>query len=329
VATLYGSIEMSASSQIIEKLARSGKGTGFREYAIMALRNSWTRIGKENAYYFSDFIPVRLVTIIENSFKESIKRLIDEDDNCKLNALTYVSKIPSKYIADILFHVDQDSFTTGDIVNYTLSCSNIEDIISAMQSIYGSTFKSDLSQSRERWIEDNGAYKDAFIKDIDSTFSTIQRVFEVRHILVHEMPLEKTYQVEELDGFFEHSIAFVSAMSWLVTFKINGIVPRTQMMMNKVSAERAQETLKELAETYGEPAVIPELLKGYDQHTVWNWFAHLAADARSGLSKGRSYSGSIAPTLYAGALARLNEWRLKDLKTYPDRFQLEKDSDDG
>ncbi len=314
---------MSVSSQIIEKLARSGKGQGLGEYAIQTLHQAWMKVDKASQYHFLDFIPIRLITIIESIFREVTKFMIDEDTICKANAHAFISKIPNKHMTDILFHLDQDSFTVGDIVSNVLSCNRLDDIIASMNSIYGQTFKIDLAQSRERWIEDNGEYEEAFISDIDLTFSVIQRIFEIRHILVHEMPIKKPYRPEEIGSFFEHSTAFVNALTWLATFKIHGVVPRTQSMMNKVSWEKAQETLDELSRLYGKPAEMPEAVKLYDQHTLWCWFAHLAADAQSGLSRGRIYSGTISPLLYASALARLNEWRLKDLKLYPDRFKPE------
>ncbi|MDR3576836.1 MAG: hypothetical protein P4L50_23470 [Anaerolineaceae bacterium] len=309
----------SVSSQILEILSRSSRG-GHEHYEVMNLERAWQKLDKDQRWSFSRYIPIRLITLTEVCFKSNVKQLIDFDSEHKKRGLLYIAKIPSKQIAEILFHVDQDSFTLGDIVSSTITCSSIEDIISTMNSIYGENFKSDVCNSRERWLEDKGVYKQPFIENFNVTIGFIARLFKIRHILVHEEPKEKPYSEDEFESFFEHVKFFTQALSWLVTFEQFGAVPRTQSAMNTVSWERASETLKILSEKYGEPAEIPEALKTFNQHDVWKYFVHLAADARSGLSLGRPFAGSISPLLYASEVARLNEWRIMDLEKNPDRF---------
>lgn len=312
-----------STTRLLEILARSKGRRRFAEFEIRNLQNEWSQKSQHSSWCLEDFTLIRLVTILENAFRGCIKELVDEDSDCKKRSVALITKLPNKSIADVMLHIDQDIFTIGDIVSHTVNCGSLTDIVVGMESIYGDSFKTDVADSRERWIEDGGVYKAAFVADVDETFSSIARLFEVRHILVHELPRERPYKREELPKFLDHCNRFIKALSWLVTYKIRGVVPRTQSQKNVESWKRAEFAAGNLSQYFGNQPIISECVEDYHPHAVWNWFAHLASDARSGLSLGQFHSGTIAPVLYANALAQLNAWRLQYLKEHRDRFSLE------
>lgn len=313
----------SLATQLLEILARAGRLGRHAGFLLNSLRHDVDRLDKKTSSSFLDYLPIRLVTILESCFRGTIKDLVEGKPEFKTNGLAYISKISNKHLTEIILNLDQRTFTLGDIISHTLPCSKVEDIIGAMESIYGKGFKVDLADSRERWIEDNGNYAAPFIQDVDVTFASIAKLFAVRHILVHELPQQSPYKHEELADFLEHTHCLTDALSWLVSYQLFGPVPRTQTMMNIVSGREASETAQELAKCVDQAPLVSECLEDYDQHSVWTRFAHLVADARSGLSLGRVAAGSISPTLYNVELARLNRWRLADLKAHPDRFSAE------
>ena len=309
---------MSSSQRVLEVLARRQNYAHIGAPRIIRdLERVWKRIPEESRNDFRDFIPIRIITVIETVFRDAARDLIDTIPECKQRAVRYLAKLPSRDITEILLHLDQHSFTLGDLVCHILSCNSVSDIIAALDSIYGDNFKSELADSRERWLDDDGKYGPPFITDLNATLAIVSRIFSVRHILVHEMAREKPYDPSEIAVFLEHSSRFADALSWLTTYKLQGPVPRSSYYMRKMAQERAAVTYKELREQAPNNIIVSECLEDLDTNLIWSKFVHLVADARSGLTK--PASGTIAPLLYYGEVERLNRWRLEDIRDHPDR----------
>jgi hypothetical protein len=96
--------------------------------------------------------------------------------------------------------------------------------------------------------------------------------------------------------------------------------------MNIEAWERANKSYKELNKIVGSKVYVSENLDDYDVNLAWHRFVHLAADTRSGLSRGQLYSGTMTPSIHYSEVARLNQWRIADLKEHPDRFPYESPS---
>jgi len=222
----------STATQLTEALARSG-GLGVHAHMQFSrLRLSLKHVGGELPDFLLDFIPIRVVTILENAFRATIKELVDQNDECKRNGAAHITRIQNRYIAEFILSLHAKAFTLGDIVSNTLSCSKIEDIIAGMESVYGANFKVDLADSRERWVEDEGNYGKPFIRDMDTTLARISNLFTIRHILVHELPRTPPYDRRSLADLLDHAQYFTEALTWLVPYRVFGAVPRTQAMMN-------------------------------------------------------------------------------------------------
>lgn len=319
----------SAAAEFLDALGRKSKLGRFYGFQLELLRQylgNGQASGASTLGHIAcpDDVPVKLVTIVENVFRGCITDLVDGSPELKRRAVRHITRnIPSKHIADVIFELDKGSFTLGQVIAKTLPCSRIEHVISAMEDIYGDAFKADLADSRERWTEDTGRYKDRFIGDLEATIEAVARLFAIRHILVHELPDHAPYDPGDLPGLVDHTQRFTDALTWAVTYKLHGPVPRTQSQMNAVAGQRAVATARELAKYFADEPLVTECLEDFSQHAVWNWFAHIVADARSGMSLGQVAAGTMASMLYSTALAQLNEWRLADLQAHPDRFDTE------
>ena len=204
----------------------------------------------------------------------------------------------------------------GDLISNILGCSSLSEIISALESIYGDSFKVDLTQSRERWLDDDGNYGPPLIANVGETFKVVSDIFTVRHILVHETGWTKPYDQRQISIFLQHSHQFTEALSWLATYRLYGAVPRHRYYWTEVARERAAASHQELLDQMPDKAPVSECLEDHDPNLVWIRFVALVADARSGLS--RSDSEPLSPYIYYKEVERLNRWRLDDIKTYPD-----------
>ncbi len=93
----------------------------------------------------------------------------------------------------------------------------------------------------DRWateVEQKPA--EPIIADFENTAACLSRLFDVRHILCHEMPRRLPYSEGDIDGFLEEALRFTKALEEIITFEMFGRTPLTQTEMN-VSAH---ETLK-------------------------------------------------------------------------------------
>ena len=220
----------------------------------------------------------------------------------------------------MLLRIDGRQMTVGDVVSNVMGCSRISDIFSNLEELCGSSSRDDIANATECWIEVPSIERVKIITSPDDCFAGIERLFECRHIIVHEHPSNRPYDIDELDQMFVNTEQFASALSWFATAKIHGDVPRAQMTMNRQAYDAATKEQEVLYKHIDPPPYVSELMDEYDHHCVWYWFEHLMADARSGLSLGRYVSGSIAPSIYWSEISRLEKWRIGDLARFSDFF---------
>jgi hypothetical protein len=62
-------------------------------------------------------------------------------------------------------------------------------------------------------------------------------VFQVRHILVHEVPSTKPCTSDEIEDFFNAVTELITAADEIWEFELHGLVPLTQVEMNIAAGE--------------------------------------------------------------------------------------------
>jgi hypothetical protein len=196
----------------------------------------------------------------------------------------------------------------------------MDEIIGALTTIFGDGFRNELASVRTLWSEDEGQDLPSIIADLSATIGCLDRLLQVRHILVHEQAANKPYAEEELAHFFSHTAAFVSALEWALIGKRWGTVPRTQSAINMQSTQEMVEALAELdalrggtAADFAEPKTPDAELEHH-----WDQYSELSARVRAGYIS-EEKPGSIAPLLYAIEMTRLARWRVDDFKRLKSR----------
>jgi hypothetical protein len=111
-------------------------------------------------------------------------------------------------------------------------------------------------------------------------------LLEVRHIVVHEIPVTPPYQSDELGLSMDHAYKFVSALEWLVTEVLFGKVPLAQTDMNIEHARHATEArgrlhdiIHRITENIDDVEVREHFLK---TQQTWETFIELQAELRAG-----------------------------------------------
>ena len=62
--------------------------------------------------------------------------------------------------------------------------------------------------------------------------TALARLFEVRHVLTHELPSGIVFDPEELPDLIDAARTFIEATDWSMIEVLRGSVPRTQIAMN-------------------------------------------------------------------------------------------------
>lgn len=244
---------------------------------------------------FVEFIPIRLVTTLEVFLRGVISELINgrEEYFERGEKLAKGAKIDLAFAA----HLNRRELTIGDFVAHTVSLNSVDAVLSVLDTLLGG-FPAKLKVAHPRWSEEADDWPlPPIIEDYDTMVASLARLYEVRHILTHELPRIAVLDPEELQHLAAATRAFIAATDWVVVEALHGAVPRTQTAMN-VSAgsdlhqeeARLAETLREVAEIKGvDSDALHALQKGW---TEW-------ADAQAALVASQVEGGSMYPMIWA------------------------------
>ena len=300
-------------AEIMEALSRR-RSPVRGEHAVGDLRRHWESVGGAAAALMY-FIPIRLVTIIENSIREVVATAVDHGQPYAARALSLIAKFPAKSVAETLLAVREQRVTLGHLVSHGLSIGGLDEIIGALTIIFGDGFRNELAASRTRWSEDEGRDLATIITDFAAMACCLDRLFQARHILVHELPSDKLYVEQDIPEFFSYSTEFIAALEWMLIGKLYGSVPRSQQRMNMAARQTLKEAQAELAALRGgtaEDFVDPKDPVAEREH-YWDQFCDLSARIEAGYTSSE-HPGSIAPLIYAGTMTHLIRWRIDDIK---------------
>ena len=283
-------------------------------YEVDQIRSLWATNG-EVASKFSDIIPMKLVTIIEVFTREMIRELIDFGHPY----LDRAERLAKGVRIDFIFasHVSSRKLSIGDIVAHSISTNNITQLISYFVTLIPDYIQK-LQASHSRWSEDMHLWPlPPIIPDYDVTMSRLARLFEIRHILTHELPSKPTYEVAEVDSLISASADFVQATDWVIVQSTRGNVPRTQVEMNSQAAGELNDLAAEM-----EGLLIDIRNKGYTNinllnrsQDAWTRFAERDANLHASVVEG----GSMYRMIWSLAKADVTRQRIETLRRWKKR----------
>ncbi len=265
-----------------------------------------------------ELVPIRIVTLLEAFLRAWVETLVDHGAPYVERAANL--KVDLKFDFAIAASVQGGIVTLGQLISHSIPLSRMDVIASVFEKL----LEQDLFEAiagavdqREREREGNAAKP--IIQDVAALRSTLGRLFEVRHVLVHEFPEKKPHQVEEVSGFFRAAVQFVAAVDEELTDRVHERWPSTQQGMNREAARRAQVAAEELQMLCVEVA---STQKDDTIHTVqesWELFKDAEAKRQADWSAG----GTIRPMLYHLAAESLTRARMKELQEWLDEYPKE------
>lgn len=301
--------------QILEWKQRRGRSSygGDLLYQVDELARKWEQINANEE--FADFIPVRLCTIIEVYVRETVREVVDASPSFLDRAEPLLKNAKLDFL--IAKHLHGQRVTMGDIIAHAVSVNDLEQIIFIYETIMPG-YRGALSAVHERWIEDrDNGQKNPILADVEQVLATIKRLFQVRHILTHEMPRHPPYSLEEIPHLLASARDFLSATDWFLTGELRGDVPRTQAARNELAGEEWETEQKMMEQLLAEveAAGDADLQLLRDSQDAWDRYAKAEADLRASTVGG----GSMRPMVWAGQMTELTRARIKSLRWWLER----------
>jgi uncharacterized protein YecT (DUF1311 family) len=307
----------SIHEEIIEWKARRGPNDSTFELInkLEELQDIW-QAGAALPEGFSDFIPMRLATILEVFVREAIRELIDLGSPYNELAKGFSKNLRIDFL--IALNLQGQKLSLGDFIAHTVAVSDIDQVIASFEILIPN-FRENMAKTHERWTEDMDEWPDLppIIDDMDDVLGKLKRLLTIRHIVTHEVPAEKPYDKLELGPLIDATLHFAVALDWLLVEKLQGHLPRQQLTMNMSAGEKltnSEATMNDLVDALANREDVDATLFKVSQQK-WAEFADAEANFRGSLVQG----GSMYPMVWAHAKAELVEDRTVQLQWWTDR----------
>ncbi|HET6252993.1 MAG TPA: hypothetical protein VFE32_02900 [Puia sp.] len=134
------------------------------------------------------YIPSATVACLEGFCRSTLKELIDKGKPYTNRVEDLEIKLQLKLRFSVLLEVQNRSLTMGELIAHVLPCSRLEDINTAFSIVLDAPFLSSLKTYSRHSIFDKRAYAYQYFQaHYSEIYTDIQRLFELRHILSHEI----------------------------------------------------------------------------------------------------------------------------------------------
>lgn len=304
-------------SEIREIRQRLGRGGAPSGYDLEELTRLWEARLKD-VKLVDEMLPIRIVTILEVFVRSWIERLVDHGAPYVERAANL--KIDLKYDFAVVRSLHGGIVTLGQIIAHSVKVNRFASIVAIFDSLLNESLIAAISDTRDRWaVEVMGQPDQPIIQDMNELRKTLGRLFEVRHILAHEVPRKKPVQPSEILVFLRAATQFVKAVDEMLYARLQGKYALTQREMNQEAAAGREEAEKELEALCLSIAEEYESATIYEVQSQWKAFQEAEATRRAESFKG----GSMWPMVYASEAAALARGRIDDLKRWAKDAQLD------
>ncbi len=299
------------------KKRRGQSGASFTLASELQRLGELWRSKSEDAAEFADFIPMRLVTIIEVFTREAIRELVDAGPPYveKAEALSKGAKLDFALLAGL----QGRKVSVGDLIAHTVSINEPGRIVAYLSALVPD-FVPRLKASHPRWTEERASWPlDPIISNYDVMMANLSRLFTVRHIVTHELPSESAFNPSEIDAFLKAASEFIEATDWVLVETLRDAVPRTQIEMNAQAGaalnvlEKEMDDLISAIKNHGE---VDASLFDKSQD-AWKDYATKEAELHASLVAG----GSMYSMIWASAKEEETRRRMETLRWWADRAE--------
>ncbi|MDB5124275.1 MAG: hypothetical protein JWP94_2404 [Mucilaginibacter sp.] len=215
---------------------------------LETLHNNYNSIVKnELDKEFLKYIPIAIVACFESFFQSVISNLIDFGNPYINNVVKFNQSKDVKFDFDIVNAIQSKTLTIGEFISHVLPCNNLNDINSNISVIINKDFLNELAKFKAKSVhKDVVKNSEDFIKDPDSIYKSIKRIFELRHIFCHEFAYNFHIENKEILECLQASELFLNQTNRFIEELLYPNSPETQTEINIYSYEKFLEKEKEL-----------------------------------------------------------------------------------
>lgn len=300
--------------EIAAKRLRGQKGAGWRGRSeLNALESEWRR-GDGPLKLPAQFIAIRLVTILEVFTRDWVTELVDAGDPYTSRAAELVKgSLKIDYAMAQALVGKQVSF--GELVSHEIPVNDIGDIERAFSALIDDQLFTCLEGVSDRWaITEEGKPAPLIFPNPQWARQQLGRLFAARHVIVHELPDDRSDEVADIADFVSATCQFVEAVDQYCDKLLHGDRPLTQLEMNFAAAEKAEKAEAELQEVLSKleaEGANPTLAAS---QRAWTDYRRHQAEFRSRIND--PMPGSIAPMIYHDEMERISRARIAELDWY-------------
>lgn len=292
-------------SEILEIKQRSGRSKR-RTFKWDLEHLGRMRAGeREDQQLLDELIPARIVTLLEVFVRTWIEDLVDKGAPYVERAASLKADI--KYDFAIARSLHGGVVTMGQLVAHSVSLNKLDAIVAVFETLLGVNFFDELGRMHRRTMTKTPV--GPIIEDLPALRRSLGRLFELRHILVHELPAKTPYQPAEIAQLLEAAQKFVEATDETINSMLYGDYPLTQTEMNMVSGADFRAADKELTELCKKVAQVSKSDTIFAVQEHWQAFRKAEAD-RQTEKFGR---GTIRPTVRNVVAQDLTRTRIAEL----------------
>ncbi len=272
------------------------------------------------------FIPVRLAAMLESQLRSSLKKLIDEVENCFENAAELLPEGKSKIEFSYFKEMKKRTFSFGEFVSHQISCNGINSFESHISNVLFKKKEGFLSEIKKYIPEsiypnvvlDSQHYCD----HSDEIIKSVSRVYDLRHIVCHEMSEDLLVDEREIISLTRNIFYFAKQVNQYLANIIYPNAPETEQEMFDVASKDYKKQNEELNMLIERIKDRPTTISGLEANlelfleSQLHWEKFRETFAKSLLHE--MEGGRDHRILYLEEMAEITSDRVEDLKYYFD-----------
>jgi len=316
------------AGEILEAKKRNPIRHRFGSFELERLQSQWTKKGSSEGST-PDFYVIRAVTLLEVFARGNVAELIDHGPEYANRAIELSKNLKIDFA--LVQGIQGRAITLGDIVAHNVSLNTFSQVFGCFETLVGKPVRPLLASAINRWAAKTEVQPlEPIIKDFDALARNLTRLFEVRHILCHEIPRRPVYDVGEISSFLNDAACYARALEELLTSERFGHVELTQTEMNIAAGEGLRKKEDELkALVFNIRARVNATddklsgMPGLNTNSSWlhwldkaqeNWL--LYRNAQCDFVTYLNQAGTIQPMNWAHEATRLTGVRIAELRSW-------------
>ena len=158
------------------------------------------------------YIPISTIACFEGYFRYAVKEIIDFGEQYHENIKKLGQTVNVKLDFEILASINTKTFTIGEFIAHVIPCNNLDGVNSILSNLLDISFIDEIKKFKGKKsmfsFSSDQALK--FQNKSDEIINSIERMFDLRHILCHEFASTLIIDEDIITNDFENFSLFIN-----------------------------------------------------------------------------------------------------------------------